>query len=233
MDLKLKGKVVLILGGTGGIGSAITAEFQKEGASVCAHGRSGNYATDLTSEDAMAGLVEKAMKQFGRVDTVINSLSTPVKHGALESKKWSDFQDQIDVQTRSFVDLLPLVVPTMKRQGGGRIINILTTYVIGQPPSGLADYVTAKYALLGLTKAAARELGKYHITVNAVSPSFIRNKFTDRIPEKFDELLISQTPLGRLATPEDVARTVLFLASEKAEFITGENIIVAGGQTMD
>jgi NAD(P)-dependent dehydrogenase (short-subunit alcohol dehydrogenase family) len=121
----------------------------------------------------------------------------------------------------------------MKQQKKGRIINILTSYTIGSPPSSLSDYVTSKYAVLGLTKSLARELGKYNITVNAVSPGFIKNKFTKNIPEKFSEILISQTPLGRLTTTADIAKIVLFLCSDEADFITGENINLSGGQVME
>jgi len=101
--------------------------------------------------------------------------------------------------------------------------------VDGKIPGGLSDYVTAKYAMLGLTKSLAKELGKYNITVNAVSPGFIENNFTKMVPEKAKEIIIRETPVGRLAKEQDVVEAVLFLASEKSPFISGVNIQVAGG----
>src|SRR3989344_3596033 len=106
------------------------------------------------------------------------------------------------------------------------IEKIITNYVVGDPPASLSDYVTAKYAVLGFTKSLLRDLGKYQIRVNAVSPSFIRNQFTKDIPEKLDELLAAKSSLGRLTTVEDVAKAVLDLL-QKGE--TGKHIIIDGG----
>ena len=225
--------MVLVLGGTGGIGSTIAALLSDRDARVCKHGRTGEYTGDIGDIEQMRVVVNRIINKFGRIDAVVNSLSAPAKAGPAEKKLWPDFIDQLRVQFKAAVDLSDLVLPVMKRQRKGRIINILTSYVVGHPPSGLADYVSAKYALLGLTKALAKEWGKYGITVNAVSPSFIKNSFTRDVPEKFSELLVVQTPLGRLATSSDVAKVVAFLISDEADYITGENIVVAGGSSMD
>lgn len=230
---KLANKIILVLGGTGAVGSAVADLLAAGGATVCRHGRAGNYRADVRDGDQTKKLVDKIINRLGRIDAVVNALSAPVKIGSFESKKWEDFLEQFDVQLKAAVETTKLVVPHMKKQKKGRIINILTSYTIGSPPSSLSDYVTSKYALLGLTKVLARELGRYNITVNAVSPGFVKNRFTKNVPEKFSEILISQTPLGRLATAGDIAEVVFFLCSDEADFITGENINLSGGQVMD
>lgn len=231
--MRFKNKIVLILGGTGHIGSAVALAFEKEGAKVCRHGHSGKYAADLMNDGDINALVDKVLVDYKRVDIMVNAASHPVKINSFDKKTWPDFEDHFQVQLKGGFGVIQKLLPGMKANKSGRIINILTSYTIGQPPSGLSDYITAKYALLGLTKSLAKELGKYNITVNAVSPGFIKNKFTKNVPEKFAEILISQTPLGRLTTAADVARVVGFLCSDDADFITGENINLSGGQVMN
>lgn len=230
---KLKDKVALVLGASGDVGSAVVDLLEVNGAIICRHGRSGDYGADVRDTKQIKKLIDNVISRFGKIDVVVNSLSAPVRIGSFENKNWNDFLEQLNVQLKATVEVGRLVIPYMKKNNWGRIINILTSYTIGLPPSSLSDYVTSKYAMLGLTKALARELGKYNITVNAVSPGFIRNKFTKNVPEKFSEILISQTPLGRLTTAEDVAKVVGFLCSDAADFITGENINLSGGQVMD
>lgn len=224
---------VLILGGTGSIGSAIASAFESCGANVYRHGRSGEYSADLSDSKQTYMLIERVLSKSGGIDVLVNSVSSPAVVQGFEKKNWDDFLKHINVQLRSCVETTRLVLPYMKQKRRGRMINILSTYVVGEPPASLSDYVTAKYALLGLTKALARELGKYNITVNAVSPSFVKNDFTNFIPEKLTEIIISQTPLNRLVIPEDIASAVLFLASDSSNYITGENLIVSGGSIMD
>ncbi|MEK7629060.1 MAG: SDR family oxidoreductase [Patescibacteria group bacterium] len=228
-----KDKIILILGGTGSIGSSIAEAFNDEGAIVCCHGQTGGYSADLRNSTETTQLIEKIIGKYGFIDVIVNSVSNLANIASFEKKDWADFIGHLEIQLKSCVETTKLVLPYMKKRGNGKIINILSSYTIGSPPSSLSDYVTAKYALLGLTKALAKELGRFNINVNAVSPSFIKNSFTKNIPEKLDEILISQTPMGRLTTEKDVANTVLFLASEKANFISGENIVVSGGSVMN
>ena len=222
----MKNKVFLILGGTGSVGSAIGDIVEKEGAIVCRHGfDAGDYQADLSKDGEAKKLIEKIIKDRGHLEGIINSISAPVKIAPLEKKTWQDFEKHLSVQLKAGVDVILSALPSFKKQGGD-IINILTNYVVGDPPASLSDYVTAKYAVLGFTKSLLKDLGKYHIRVNAVSPSFIRNQFTKDIPEKLDELLAAQSSLGRLTTVEDVAKAVLDLL-QKGE--TGKHIIIDGG----
>ena len=121
----------------------------------------------------------------------------------------------------------------MKSQKFGKIISILTSYVVGKPPNGITDYVVGKYSLLGLTKCVATELGSFGIRANSVSPSMVNTPLTDPLPGKLKEITKSQIPLeGRLAEPIEVAGTILFLCTDNSNYITGENILVTGGHTM-
>ncbi len=228
-----KDKIILILGGTGSIGSSISEAFNDEGATVCCHGQTGDYSADLRNSTETSQLIEKIIGKYGFIDVIVNSVSNLANIASFEKKDWTDFIGHLEIQLKSCVETSKLVLPYMKKRGSGKIINILSSYIIGGPPSNLSDYITAKYALLGLTKALAKELGRFNINVNAISPSFIKNSFTKDVPEKLSEILISQTPLGRLATTKDVADAVLFLASDKASFINGENLIVSGGSVID
>ncbi len=231
--MNFKDKIVLILGGTGGIGSSVANSFEENGAVVCRHSlNSGEYKADLNSSEEKKNLIDKILNKYKKIDIVVNSISASVENKDFEKKTWSDFTKHLNLQLKASVETTQCILPTMKKHGSGKIINIGTVYVNGETPPGLSDYLTAKYALLGLTKSMAKELGKYNITVNCVSPSFIKNNFTKQYPEKLSEIITHQTPLGRLATEKDIAGTVLFLASEAADFITGENINVAGGSNL-
>lgn len=230
----LKNKIVLILGGSGHIGSAIAGAAEKEGAVVCGHSREkGEWQADLSDGKQTEKLVEKVIAKHGRIDVLVNAVSAPLKIESFEKKKWEDFLSQFNVQLKSILETSQMVAPYMKKQGKGKIINIVSAVVFGQPLFGLSDYNAAKHAVLGLTKSLAKELGRNNITVNAVSPGFLKNSFTREFPAKMAEIVVSQTPSGRLATEADVASAVLFLASDKADSITGENIIVSGGNFMD
>ena len=121
----------------------------------------------------------------------------------------------------------------MKSKKSGKIISILSSYVVGKPPNGVVDYVVGKYSLLGLTKCMAVELGSFGIRVNSVSPSMVNTPLTEPLPRMLKETIKSQIPIeNRLAEPSEVAEVVLFLCTEGANYITGENILVTGGQTM-
>jgi len=228
-----KNKTVLILGGTGSIGTVIADTFEKEGARVYRHGlHKGECNADVRKKGEMEQLIQKISDQCGGINVLVNAVSAPMIITRFEKKEWSDFFNHLNTQLKAAVETAHLVIPLMRKQNKGRIIHILTTSVDGKTPSHLSDYLTAKYALWGLTKALAKELGRYNITVNAVSPGIIENTFTQGFPSKLKEIAIHETPLGRLTTEQDVADVILFLASDKGQFITGENIQVAGGSNL-
>ena len=167
------------------------------------------------------------------IDIFIHSPAYPIQHKDIMNTTWNDLQKQFDLQTRSFLQISKLIIPQMKSQKFGKIIPILTSYVVGKPPNGIADYVVGKYSLLGLAKCMAGELGSFGIRVNSVSPSMVNTPLTDPLPSKLKEITKSQIPLeNRLAEPTEVADVVLFLCGNGANYITGENILVTGGHTM-
>ena len=167
------------------------------------------------------------------IDIFIHSPAYPIQHKDIMNTTWNDLQKQFDLQTKSFLQISKLIIPQMKSQKFGKIIPILTSYVVGKPPNGIADYVVGKYSLLGLAKCMAGELGSFGIRVNSVSPSMVNTPLTDPLPSKLKEITKSQIPLeNRLAEPTEVAGVVLFLCGDDANYITGENILVTGGHTM-
>ena len=229
----LEKKVVLILGGTGEIGSFIADNLEREGAHAIRQGKSGAHAFDVEKDKDAGAFVENIIKDFGKIDAVVNSLSYPIRIGSFEKKTWVDFLNHLNVQLKAAVEIEGKIVQHMKTQGKGKIVHVITSYAIAAPPPSISEYITAKYAMLGLTKAMARELGRHHITVNAVSPGFIKNKFSSVVPEKLIEIITAETPLGSLTTEADVARAVVFLLSDDADHITGENINLSGGHVME
>ena len=114
----------------------------------------------------------------------------------------------------------------------GRIITILSSSVIGKPPSRMTSYVTGKYSLLGLSKILAVELGAYGITVNCISPSLVETNLTKHFPQKLRDFTVNQTPTKKMVKPEDIASIASFLCTDSADSISGENIIVSGAHTL-
>ena len=167
------------------------------------------------------------------IDIFIHSPTHPIQHKDIMNTEWNDFQKQFDLQTKSFLQISKLIIPQMKSQKFGKIISVLTSYVVGKPPNGIPDYVVGKYSLLGLTKCMAAELGSFGIRVNSVSPSMVNTPLTDPLPRILKEIIKSQIPLeNRLAEPSEVAEVVLFLCTDGANYITGENILITGGYSM-
>ncbi len=166
------------------------------------------------------------------VDSFIHSVTLPIENKSIEEMKWEDYQSHIEMQTRSFLQIVQSLVPSMKERKHGKIINILTAYTVSSPPNRISHYIVGKYSLLGLSKALAVELGTYGISVNCVSPSMVNTPLIEKLPSKLKEITAGQIPMKRLAEPVDVASTALFLCSKYSDFITGENILVTGGQFM-
>ncbi|MGH7276112.1 MAG: 3-oxoacyl-[acyl-carrier-protein] reductase [Candidatus Rokuibacteriota bacterium] len=245
----LDGRVAIVTGGGRGIGAAIAALLAEGGAAVVVSGRDadrlGRTARELEAqgravlsvvadaakrEDADA-LVEAAKARFGRVDILVNNAGI-TRDGLLVRMKDEDWDRVMEVNLRGAFLMTRAATKAMVRQkSGGRVINIASTAgVMGN--AGQANYSAAKAGLIGLTKAAARELAHWSILVNAVAPGLIETDMAAAIPADARQALLAQVPLKRVGTPREVAEVVRFLAGDGAAYITGQVFHVNGGLYM-
>jgi len=244
-------RVALVLGGSGGIGSATCKALAGKGFGVAIHYLSnvemaervkgqiedfgGNaivLGADITDESCLKDFIFKVKRQYGTITTLVNCTTISLPRVKYESLVWTDIQKHIDINVRANFNVIREVLPIMKENRYGNIINISTQAVDSTPPSELLPYVTAKAALEGFSRALAVELAPVGIRVNLVSPGMTETGLVASIPEKIRLTTAARTPLRRLAKPEDVAGVIAFLASEDASYLSGETIRVNGGQVM-
>jgi 3-oxoacyl-[acyl-carrier protein] reductase len=238
----LENKVALVTGAGRGIGSAVARLFAAEGAKVVVHYRGskdtaaaladeiGGLAlqADLSDPRAAEALVADVLSHFGRVDVLVNNAASFAHDLSFDKATWDDFRAEFDGVVGVTVNPTRAVVPVMKEQGGGRIINFVAT-LLQRPAPEYIVHTTAKSALIGLTRTLARALGPHGITVNMVSPGMTLTEYSQSLPETAKTRVAQQTPLRRLATVEDVAKVVLFYASPLADFVTAANLAPDGG----
>jgi len=189
-----------------------------------------SYEVNLLDDSQIESSITNILKK-GEIDYFVHCVSLPFSLKNILDLKWENFLTHIQLQTKSFLKISQLIIPKMKAKKSGKIVSVLSTSTMGKPPSNMSDYVVSKYSLLGISKCLAIEMARFNINVNCVSPSFIDTNLTKVLPSKFKEISLSQTPLCKEITPQDVADTTLFLLSKNSDNITGENIVVSGGQT--
>ncbi len=246
----LRGKVAIVTGAGSGIGRASAIALARNGAAIAVNyfkneqGAAETVAdiqamrrnalmirADVTRRADVAQMVVDTLDNFGRIDILINNAGSIVKLMRIEDCLDEVWNAVMDVNLKSVFLCSQVVIPYMKEQRGGRIINIssLAAQVGGR--GGSLPYAAAKAAVNTFTKGLANELGQYNITVNAVAPGIILTPFHDQFsrPDRLQEV-INATPLGRAGSPEEVAELVSFLASDEAGFITGEVIGIDGGR---
>ncbi len=250
------GKVVLVTGASRGIGAAIARSFAKEGAFVIVNylqnedraeqvaaeciqlgGDGWALQGDVTSETAVKQLVEQVTLETGKIDVLVNNAFKPFKFDPQQRKlaselNWEDYQIQIDGAVRSTHYMCQAVLPMMKRKSQGSIVNIISN-LVERPIVPYHEYNTAKTALMGYSRNLAAELGAFGIRVNCVAPGLVYPTDASKTTkEELKEMIIAQTPLKRIAAPEDVAGPVMFLASDWSQFMTGQTLYVDGGFVM-
>ena len=245
----LKGKIAVVTGASRGIGRAIAVKLAAEGAVVIInYNRSKDEAEKVKEQIEASGgqvkliqcnvasfescekMFEEVMKEFGRIDILVNNAGI-TKDGLLMKMSEDDFDAVVDTNLKGAFHCIRFVSRAMIRQRSGRIINISSVSgVLGN--AGQANYAASKAGVIGLTKTMARELGSRGITVNAIAPGFVDTEMTEVLSEEIRENACKQIILGRFGKPEDIANTAVFLASDKADYITGQVISVDGGMNV-
>jgi NAD(P)-dependent dehydrogenase (short-subunit alcohol dehydrogenase family) len=244
-------KTVLITGGTSGIGKAAALAFAREGANVVVSGRrvaegekvAGEIAsaggrglfvqTDVAREDEIIALVEKTLGAFGALHIAFNNAGTEGQIGPLTTEQTVEHYHQVcDINIRGVLLSMKHEIPAMLRSGGGAIVNNSSLAGhLGFP--GASVYAASKFAVIGLTKSAALEFAGQGVRVNSVSPGPIQTEMFDRAfgegETEMKKTIVTQTPVGRIGTPEEIASAVLWLSSPGAAFTTGQDIVVDGG----
>jgi 3-oxoacyl-[acyl-carrier protein] reductase len=244
----LGGRVAIVTGASRGIGLATARLLAEDGASVVVSGRDAGrleaaarelegmgaavlaVVADAAKREDADRLVESVRERFGRVDVLVNNAGL-TRDQLLVRMKDDDWDQVLDTNLRGVFLMTRAVGKVMMRQRGGRIINISSTAgVMGN--AGQVNYAAAKAGVIGLTKAAARELAHWNVLVNAVAPGLIETAMTTAMPADARETLLQQVPLKRMGAPREVAEVVRFLAGDGGAYITGQTIHVNGGLYM-
>jgi len=242
--MNFKDSRILVTGGSRGIGRAIVEAFATHGARTAFTYRSSAdvaeslkekvnglaFQCDASDFEAAQATVSAMIEQWGGIDILVNNAGI-ARDGMIMRMSESDWDVVITTNLKSVFNYSRAASHTMMRQRFGRIINISS--VIGLTGNaGQANYAASKSGMTGLSKSLAKELGPRGVTVNVIAPGYVETDMTDAIPEKIKERLLNIIPVRRTAKPEEIAASVLFLASEDASYITGQVIGVDGGLSM-
>ena len=247
--MQLTGKTAIVTGGSRGIGRAAALTLAEAGADVAViyagntaaaeetvrlieeKGRKGlAIQCDVADEAAVTAMVKDVKKELGRIDILVNNAGI-TRDGLLTIMKEDDWQAVLDTNLTGAFHCTKAVTRLMMKQRSGSIINI--TSVVGETGNaGQANYAAAKAGLIGFTKSVAKELASRNIRCNAIAPGCIETDMTAVLGEDTVDAMIKTIPMGRVAQPEEVAKAVLFLASDDASYITGQTLNVDGGMVM-
>ncbi len=246
--MKLEGRVALVTGASQGIGKACAVVLAEAGADVGLGSRNLEklkqvageieslrrralvLSLDVSNPQSVKAAVAKILETWGKIEILVNNAGV-TRDNLLLRMKPEDWQTVLQTNLDGPYHCIRAVLPGMVRQRYGRIINI--TSVVAQAGNpGQANYISSKAGLIGLTKAVASEVASRNITVNAVSPGFIATPMTEKLTEATRQKILGMIPLGRMGTDREVAKGVLFLASEEAGYITGHVLNINGGMYM-
>ncbi|MEW6374647.1 MAG: 3-oxoacyl-ACP reductase FabG [Thermodesulfobacteriota bacterium] len=242
----LKDQVAIVTGGTRGIGKAISLLFTEEGAKVVANFSKdvdaaedlmseakskrlniGLFKADVTQFDQVKEMIEETFAQYGKIDILVNNVGL-IRDNFLMLMSDEDWDSLLKANLTSLFYCCKIVIRKMIPQRKGKIINISSiSGILGT--SGQTNYAATKGGVISFTKSLARELGPFNIHVNAVAPGLIESEVVSKMPKEKVEAILKSSSLGRMGKPEEVAKVVLFLASEHSNYVTGQTIIVDGG----
>ena len=240
-----KNKNIIVTGATGGIGNSIIEKFYENGANVLASGtkiekleeikkKFNNikiFKFDISQSDKIETFIEDASKELGdKLDCIINNAGI-TKDNLTIRMSLDEWKKVIDINLTSTFLMCKFAIKKMLKNKKGKIINISS--VVGHTGNmGQSNYTASKAGIVAMSKSLAIEYAKKNININCISPGFIKTAMTEKIDEKFKDIIISKIPSARLGEPEDVANAVLFLASNQSDYINGETLHVNGGMYM-
>ena len=241
----IKNKNIIVTGASGGIGNSIVKRLNECGANIVASGTKVEKLDELKSKftniktlqfdiskcDKIEEFIENATNELGgNLDCIINNAGITQDNLAIRMSL-EEWQKVIDINLTSTFLLSKFSIKKMLKNKSGKIINI--TSVVGHTGNlGQANYTASKAGIIAMSKSLAIEYAKKNININCISPGFIKTAMTDKIDEKFKEIIVSKIPSARLGEPEDIANAVLFLASNQSNYVNGETLHVNGGMYM-
>ncbi len=246
--MRLKEKKVIVTGAGQGIGRSIALKMAQEGADVVLFeknpdtgnqvrkeiedlGKKGlNFTVDVADKEQVDSSMKQVLNEWKRIDILVNNAGFDRPAKLLDVKE-EDWEAVLGVHLKGTLNCIQAVAPHMIQNNYGKIINISSVWGKAGAISEIS-YTSAKAGIIGLTKSVARELGRYQINVNVVLPGLILTPTISRMPEKYQRMILEDTPLRRMGQPEEVANVVAFLASDEASFVTGALIEVSGGWNM-
>ena len=241
----LKNKNIIVTGASGGIGNSIVKKLNDNGANILASGTRVEKLEDLKSKfgnvkilkfdisqfDKIEEFIENASNELGgNLDCIVNNAGVTKDNLAIRMS-FDEWKKVIDINLTSTFLLSKFAIKKMLKNKSGKIINI--TSVVGHTGNlGQSNYTASKAGIIAMSKTLAIEYAKKNININCISPGFIKTAMTDKIDEKFREIILSKIPAARLGDPDDIGNVVLFLASNQSNYINGETIHVNGGMYM-
>ena len=241
----LKNKNIIVTGATGGIGNSIIKKMYENGANILASGTNIEklekikktfnnvkiLSFDISQSDSIENFIEDASKELGAsLDCIVNNAGITQDNLAIRMSL-DEWKKVIDINLTSTFLMCKFAIKKMLKNKKGKIINISS--VVGHTGNlGQSNYTASKAGIVAMSKSLAIEYAKKNININCISPGFIKTAMTDKIDEKFKDIIISKIPSARLGEPEDIANAVLFLASNQSDYINGETLHVNGGMYM-
>ncbi len=248
--MKLEGKVAIVTAASSDRGGAIAELLASAGASVTINyfsnkqksesvlkriesigGKAMIWQADVTSKTSVDKMVKETANKYGAVDILVNNTHGKIRRKSFEVTEWKEYEENISGTLMGAHNCCQAVIGEMQKKGWGRIINIMDN-IVNDPVKGYGCHITAQSALVGFTRGLAIDLGGFGITVNLINAGFTLAEKTPHAPPHVHKIIADQTPLKRIALPKDIAKAVLYYASNWSDFVTGNCLTVDGGKTM-